>query len=176
MLNILAISGSLKANSNNTRLLHAIAGLAPENVQVTFYTGLAELPHFSPDLDTDDPPVSVTDWRAQLKNAAAVVICTPEYAYGMPGSLKNALDWTVSSDEFVDMPVAAISASPNLGGGKRARRSLSRTLTALSALVVRDASFSVPLIGKKLDADGQIRDPEFAQSLTAALEALLRVT
>jgi len=60
MLNILAISGSLKANSNNTRLLHAIAGLAPENVQVTFYTGLAELPHFSPDLDTDDPPVSVT--------------------------------------------------------------------------------------------------------------------
>ena len=172
---ILAVSGSLKANSSNTRLIHAIAALAADRAQATFYTGLADLPPFSPDLDTETPPEAVQHWRDLLKTADAVLICTPEYAYGMPGSLKNALDWTVSSGEFYDMPVAAISAAPNLGGGKRALRTLKWTLHALSALIVRKASFTVPLIGKKLDADGHIRDPAFAETLHTALAALIAI-
>ena len=111
-MHILAISGSLQATGTITTLVRAIVALAPENMACTIYNGLADLPHFSPDRDGDDPPASVKNLRALLQEADGVLICTPEYAYGMPGSLKNALDWTVSSGEFVNKPVAALGASP----------------------------------------------------------------
>ncbi len=175
-MQVLAISGSLKSTSTNTLVLQVAASVAPANVQFNFYEGLADLPHFSPELDTDTPPASVQHWRGQLRDADALMICTPEYAYGMPGSLKNALDWIVSSGEFVGKPVSAMSTSPNTGGGARAHQSLVLTLTALSAHIVEDASLIVPLVCSKLDAQGNVIDPAFAHKLKAVVDALLRVT
>jgi len=88
------------------------------------YGGLDDLPHFSPDRDGDDPPRSVGRLRELLRTADGVLIGTPEYAFGVPGALKNALDWTVSSGEFDGKPVAAISASPLYTGGAKAHASL----------------------------------------------------
>src|SRR5262249_37658099 len=99
-MKILAISGSLRAGSTNTALLRATASLAPKGVEVLLFDGLRELPHFSPEIDGDDSPAPVVHLRESLAAADAVLICTPEYAFGMPGSLKNALDWCVSSAEF----------------------------------------------------------------------------
>ena len=100
LLRIIAISGSLRAVSSNTALLRAASGLAPQEVEVTLYENLAELPHFNPDLEGAEPR-SVTDFRSLLHSSDAVLISSPEYAHGVPGALKNALDWLVSSGELV---------------------------------------------------------------------------
>ena len=170
-MTILALAGSLRAASSNAALVRAIADLAPEGIAVEVYDGLGDLPLFSPDIDADDPPPSVADLRARVAAADAVVVCTPEYAYGMPGALKNGLDWLVSSGELYRKPVAALSASPSPQGGERALGWLRQTLTALDAAVPEGASFPVPLVKQKLDGD-RVSDPKTAAQLRSALEHL----
>ena len=173
-MHILAISGSLQATGTITTFVRAILALAPENMTCTRYDGLADLPHISPDRDGDDPPTSVKDLRSSLRAADGVLICTPEYAYGMPGSLKNALDLIVSSGEFVNKPVAALSASPYPTGSERAHTSLLLTLTALNATVPEGATLTVPLVRTKMDASGAVSDAATAQALRSVLDALAR--
>ncbi len=173
-MKILAISGSLRTGSSNTALLRALATLAPENMEIRIYEAVADLPHFNPEMDDKASPETVLDLRAQLKSADAVIICTPEYIHGMPGSLKNLLDWTASSGDFVDKPVAALSASPSYAGGEKAHVSLVSTLKVLSAKVVEDTSLIVPFIRKKMNANGEITDPELEQELRSVLAALKR--
>ena len=95
-LRLLAISGSLRASSSNTALLRAPQALAPEGVEVEVYDGLADLPFFDPGLDLDPnsyrAPEPVLRLRAAIAAAQGLIFCTPEYAFGMPGVLKNALD------------------------------------------------------------------------------------
>ncbi|HEX4205171.1 MAG TPA: NADPH-dependent FMN reductase [Ktedonobacteraceae bacterium] len=171
-MHILAISGSLRASSTNSVLVQATAALAPANMKITIYDGLADIPHFSPDLDTEDAPASVSNLRKLLQEVDGVLICTPEYAFGVPGTLKNALDWTVSSGEISGKPVAAISASSLWSGGDKAHASLLLTLTALGARVPAGAKLMVPSVNKKLNANGEVSDLETKQALEAVLAAL----
>ena len=101
-LRVLAVSGSLRARSSNTELLRALASSAPPSVRVALYDGLAHLPPFNPDLDEDGAvlPVPVQRLRALVDVADTVVICSPEYAHGVPGVLKTSLDWLVSGFEM----------------------------------------------------------------------------
>lgn len=99
-MQVLAISGSLRVASTHSRLVRALALVAPVDFRVSIYEGLAGLPHFNPDLDTDPPDPAVGAFRDRLRDADAVVISSPEYAHGVPGSLKNALDWVVGSGEL----------------------------------------------------------------------------
>src|SRR5215467_16293851 len=145
-MRILAISGSLRADSSNKSALQAAAWLAPPGVEIILYDGLSRLPHFNPDLDSEDPLAPVADWRAQLRASDGVLISCPEYAHGVPGSLKNALDWVVGTGEFVSKPVALINTSPR---AFHAQASLRETLTTMSAQVAPDACIEVPLLGKK---------------------------
>jgi NAD(P)H-dependent FMN reductase len=172
-MRILAISGSLRAVSSNTVLLRAAAALAPEGVEVTMYYGLAGLPHFNPDLDTtlDDPglPAAVRALRRQVAAADAVLISSPEYAHGVPGSLKNALDWLVGGSEIPDKPVALLNASPR---STHARASLAETLRTMSAVVVDGSPFAAPIAGRGLDESGAVADPEVAAAIHAVLAAL----
>ena len=170
-INILAISGSLRPNSSNNAIINIIAGMAPESVTITTYHGLASLPHFNPDLDNDTPPASVAELRGLLKHADGVLISTPEYAFGVPGSLKNALDWTVSSGEFVDKPVALVTASSR---GQDAHASLLLTLVAISAKVDEGATLLIPFIRSKVNNEGQITDAEVLSSLQKVFAALLK--
>jgi len=173
-VHILAISGSLQATGTITTFVRALVALAPAEMECTLYGGLADLPPFSPDRDSDPPPASVGDLRGLLHDADGVLICTPEYAYGMPGSLKNVFDWIVSSGEFVNKPVAALSASPYPTGGERAHASLLLTLTAVNAAVVEGATLTVPLVRTKMDANGAVSDPATEQALRSVLNALAR--
>src|SRR5262245_21657419 len=102
-MKILAISGSLRAHSSNAAILRAMAALAPPDVDIELYEELGRLPHFNPDLDQEGAvaPRPVADFRRRLAAADGVVICSPEYAHGTPGSLKNGLDWLVSVIELV---------------------------------------------------------------------------
>lgn len=171
-MRILGVSGSLRTGSSNTALLRAVAALASEGMEILIAPPLDGLPHFNPDLDGENPPSPVRAWRALLESADGVFICSPEYAHGIPGVLKNALDWDVSSGKLVHKPVALINASPNHLGAAKAQASLAQTLTAMSAKVIKQAAVSVPAVYKKLDAEGRLTDPETARALRASVAAL----
>jgi NAD(P)H-dependent FMN reductase len=170
---ILAISGSLRARSSSTEVLRAAAILAPAPARVVLFEGLADLPHFNPDLDGEGatPPAPVLALRRQVAAADALLICSPEYAHGVPGSLKNALDWLVSGPEIVHKPIGLLDASSR---GAHARASLAETLRTMSTVLVPGASVTVPLDGRRIDAAGIASDPGLAALLRPALEALVR--
>jgi len=172
-VNILALSGSLRAESTNARLLRAAALLAPPGAAdfVYYDQQIGGLPHFSPDLDNDGtiPPAPVAEFRKLLAQADAILICCPEYAHGVPGAFKNALDWIVSSGEFTDKPVALIMASA--GGAEQARAALSPTLKVMGANLVFERS--LVMRRNHLDAAGNITDATMAGIVKDALLALL---
>src|SRR5262245_41735288 len=94
-LYLLAISGSLRTASSNTTLLHTCRAIAPANITIALYDRLGDLPYFNPDLDGEaaTPPAAVGELRAQIGQADGLLLSSPEYAHGVPGVLKNALDW-----------------------------------------------------------------------------------
>ncbi|WP_218081697.1 NADPH-dependent FMN reductase [Anthocerotibacter panamensis] len=169
MIRILAISGSLRRISSNTKLLQAACTLAPEGIEITVYRGLGGLPHFNPDLEGAEPP-SVLDFRTQIQTSDGVLISSPEYAHGVPGVLKNALDWLVGSGELVGKPVALLQASPR---AVYAQASLNEIITVMDARIVAEASRTLPLIGQKLDEAGLVAHPETSSVLHAVIEALV---
>lgn len=171
IINIAAISGSLKSTSSNTNILRAIVKIAPENVVVSLVEGLDRLPHFNPENEAEIE--YLTNFRQQLKNADGIIFSTPEYAYGVPGVLKNALDWLVSSGELYHKPVAAISASPVFSGGEKALTSLLLTLSALGTNTNEASSLSIANIKNKMSESGEITDPGTLQSLKSVFDDLL---
>jgi len=167
---ILAISGSLRKGSSNHAILNFLAKLVPDHVEYQIYDGLALLPHFDQDLDGDIPPETVVQFRKLLFEADGIIICTPEYAYGVPGSLKNALDWTVSSGSFVDKPTLLITASL---GGESAHAAMQLILGALSANVLKEAALLIQFVRSKIDGGGNIIDLETVNYLKTAFNSLV---
>jgi NAD(P)H-dependent FMN reductase len=164
-IHILAISGSLRQVSSNTALLRAAIALAPPGVEIRLYGGLGDLPHFNPDLEDHEPP-AVTNLLAQVRWADGLLISSPEYAHGVPGAMKNALDWLVGGEEFIYKPVALLNASPR---SHHAQDSLAETITTMSGRLVREASVAVPLLGTRLDETGIVAHPELAELVRKAL-------
>jgi len=175
-MNIFAISGSVRAQSANSDILKAIATLLPPDIDYHIYGGLETLPHFNPDNNGELSPAPVNDFRAQLQAADAVIICTPEYAFNLPGVLKDALDWIVSSGEFTGKPTAVISASPLATGGEKALASLLQTLRIMGALCPDELTMAIPFVKKKIDAQGTITDNVTIQQLATLLQRLLQCT
>ncbi|SDN09278.1 NAD(P)H-dependent FMN reductase [Fictibacillus solisalsi] len=171
---ILAISGSLREKSLNSALLRSVLSMVPLQATILNDHEMAQLPHFNPDLDGNEMNTPVAQWRRLLKEADGVLICTPEYAKGVPGCLKNALDWVVSSGELVNKPVAVICASPHPDGGAAAFASLLGTLKMMGASVVEGGTLTVPFINKKLGEDGEIKDAELKVHIENLLNALFQ--
>jgi chromate reductase, NAD(P)H dehydrogenase (quinone) len=167
MSRILAISGSLRSQSSNSTLLRAAASLAPAGISIDVYTGLGGLPHFNPDLEGAEPQ-TVLEYRRQLQTSQGVLISSPEYAHGVPGVLKNALDWVVGSGELVDKPVALLNASPR---STYAMASLRETITVMSAKIIEDATVTVPLPRRDMDEESIIADAAVSGILREALTA-----
>ncbi|NJL52227.1 MAG: NAD(P)H-dependent oxidoreductase [Hydrococcus sp. SU_1_0] len=165
-LQILAISGSLRTISSNLAGLQAAKILAAPAIDITLYTGLANLPHFNPDLDCEPFPQEVIALRQQIQSSEGIIISIPEYAHGVPGSFKNALDWLVSSSEFPGKPVAVINTNPR---ATIALSSLREILVTMSAQIIEPANLTLNLAGKGLDAAGIIADAELSTALRKAL-------
>jgi chromate reductase len=168
-MKVVAISGSLRRASSNLSLVRAAARYAPEGMEVVAYQGLGDLPHFNPDLDVSPAPPAVAALRSLLKSADAVLISSPEYAHGVPGALKNALDWLVSSGELGNKPVALMNTSV---GGEHAQAALAATLAVMEAKVVIDASLAGVFLKNKIDEQGNITNPELIGTVRARLRAL----
>lgn len=168
-MKILAVSGSLRAASSNAVLLRALPLVSPPETAFTFRAPLDSLPYFNPDAEEAGPPPEVARWRGEIRDHAALVICSPEYAHGVPGVLKNALDWLVGGVEITGKPIAVLQTSlPST----LAHASLLETLRVMGANVVAKASIPVPLRGRKLDERGIASDPVLSAELRAAMAAL----
>ena len=152
---IQAICGSTRARSTNLDLIRSMQTLATDFFDIVVLDGLSEVPHFNPDLDTADPPKAVTTFRKQLREADGILICTPEYAMGVPGTLKNAIDWTVSSCEFSQKPTALVTASSM---GQKGHAALLETLKIIEADISEQTQLLIPFIKTKMGDHGGIKD------------------
>ncbi len=169
---VLAISGSLRRASINTAALEALARLAPEGVSVLVYRDLAKLPPFNPDEDVEDEPKPepVETFRQLVGASDAIVIVAPEYAHGLPGPLKNALDWLVASETFAGKRVALINASPR---AFHAQADLREILSTMAARLMPEAFATLPLTGKTVTAAEVLADATCVRRLKESLEALV---
>ncbi|KAF0205332.1 MAG: NADPH-dependent FMN [Gallionellaceae bacterium] len=162
-MNILALSGSLRAASENIRLLRAMARLAPAGMEVVVYPGLGELPLFNPDIEFPNPP-AVAALREAINAADAVVIASPEYAHGVTAVIKNALDWMVGNESFVNKPVALLNTAPR---ATHAYLALRETVTMMSANVIDAACITLaqPITGMSEDEIEQLHAAELVEIL-----------
>ena len=142
---LFALSGSIRKDSTNSALLRAAREAAPQDVAFTLYEGLGLLPIFSPDL-AEQPPAIVTELRAALAASDGLLISAPEYAHGVPGGLKNLLDWVVGWGELAETPVALWQASVY---GDHAKAALAEILKTMSLRIVPEAGLTLHLRGKK---------------------------
>ena len=154
-MKILAFSGSLRKNSYNTALLKSAISIAPPNMDISLFQLTGEIPLFNPDVHEKSVSDSVLKFREAIMQSDAILISTPEYAHGIPGALKNALDWVVSSSEIVLKPIAVFSVSTSELGGFRATAALIQVLSAMNTNVVIDATLSVPFAKTKFDESGK---------------------
>ncbi|HTK48547.1 MAG TPA: NADPH-dependent FMN reductase [Gemmatimonadaceae bacterium] len=169
-MHVLAISGSLRAGSSNTAVLEAARLLAPAGVAVSLYDGLAALPAFDPDVEeSGDLPRAVRELRRRVAESDALMVCSPEYAHGFPGSLKNLLDWLVGSVDFPGTPVALVAASER---SVHAQAQLAEVLRTMSARLVPAEAVVVPLPGRSTDAAAIAADARLAGVLRDVLAGL----
>jgi chromate reductase len=164
---ILIVPGSLRNNSSSYKLIPAVSKHLPAGYILTVFEGTGHLPHFN---DADEPSDVVVKWRKTIADSEAVIFITPEYAYGVPGTLKNALDWIVGSGELVNKPTVLITAAT---GGEHAHQSLLATLGALTAPPAPGCDLLISFIRSKLDEQGNIKDPELELKLGEVVKALI---
>jgi chromate reductase, NAD(P)H dehydrogenase (quinone) len=175
-VHVLGISGSLRRDSHNTRLLRAAAETLPSGVELVIFDGLAELPPFNEDADAEPVDEPVDRVRRAIADADAVLIATPEYNASVPGVLKNAIDWAsrpFPDNSLRDKPVAVIGASTGLFGAVWAQADLRKVLHHAGARVV-DRELPVGLADHAFDGDGSLADPDQERRLAELLDVLSR--
>lgn len=166
-MKILGVSGSLREASTNTRLLVAAGRLVPLDVELRVTSSVGRLPLFTPDAQTTDTHV-LHEWVEEVRAANGIVVSTPEYAGGYPGALKNAFDWLVGTDAFVNKPFMLLKASPR---SILAQETFAKVLETMSGVHMESATATVPLLGTKLDVPEILENPEFAETIR---ESMLR--
>jgi chromate reductase len=175
-MKILGISGSLRAASYNTALLHAAAEMMPVGVELELYDDLESLPPYNEDRDTDLPPAEVKRLRNAIADADAVLFATPEYNTTMPGQLKQVVDWASRphgpDSTLWGKPVAAMGASITDYGAMWAQDHLRRALGIAGARVL-DTELAVANADERFDGDGRLTDAETRERLAELVEGLL---
>ena len=172
-MKILAISGSLRVNSYNSLIIKTIKDM---DKTVEIYKDLENLPFYNPDIDIhtltkDDSPMIVQKFRKSISSSDAIIISTPEYAFEIPGVLKNALDWLVSSGELDNKPIAIISASTSAMGGDKANDVLKNLVGVLTGNKKQELTLTVSRVNKKIE-NGKIIDEKLIEELDNLLNKL----
>lgn len=175
---IVLVSGSLRRGSTNGAVLRTASAVAPARVTTVPYDGVGRLPHFNPDDDREGEAVhpAVADLRAAVREADALLVCTPEYAGALPGALKNLLEWTVGDAGTYGKPVAWINAAGPAAptGGRDAHDSLRKVLGYVGADIVEAACSRIPVTRDAVGADGTIADPSLREHIAETVSTLAR--
>jgi len=171
-MNLLAISGSVRKGSYNLALLRAMKEQCPKGSSVSIYDQIKEIPTFDPDIDDKDTPDSVRSFTSMMREYDGVIISTPEYAHGVPGALKNVLDWLVSSEVLILKPVIVTSVSTSGLGGVRSYSPLVMILSAMNSNVVIEGSMNVPNAKNKFDSSMKLTDELSKRSIDTLFLAM----
>ena len=174
-INLLGLSGSLRSGSFSTAILETLAENAPAGVALTLHS-LADVPLYNQDLDTEAPLPAVAALRNAIAAADGVVIATPEFNYGLPGVVKNALDWAsrpYGAAALIGKPVVTMSSSPAFTGGVRAQAQLNETLLAIGARLVVRPQVVIGEVHAKVQ-DGRLTDKASLDFALAAVADLVR--
>jgi chromate reductase, NAD(P)H dehydrogenase (quinone) len=177
-MKILGISGSLRRDSYNTKLLRVAEELLPPEVDFVLYQGVKDVPPYDEEDDVQPAPMAVAALRSAIGEADAVLFATPEYNSSVPGSLKNALDWVsrpVATNPLRNKPVAVVGASTGAFGAVWAQAELRKILAAIGARVV-DAEVAVGHAPTRFDEAGRLEDEGLQDQLQETVEALLAET
>jgi chromate reductase len=177
-MKVLAISGSLRRDSYNAKLLQAAAELLPDDVGPELWDGLKAVPPYDEDDDVEPAPAAVTELRDAIADADAILFATPEYNHSVPGQLKNALDWAsrpLATNPLRNKPVAVVGASIGAFGAVWAQAELRKVLAATGARVV-DGEVAVGHAHERLGPDGRLEDEALREQLAEVVAALVAVT
>ncbi len=172
--NIFAIIGSAGKNSANQKLVDRFADLSKDIFNLVIYNDLKALPHFDPELSTDNPPQLIVDFRKAIHEADGILICTPEYVFSIPSGLKNALEWCVSTTVFSDKPVGLITASAD---GQKGHEELKLIMKTIVSKFTDQTTLLIHGIKGKINDKGEITDNKTSEDLTRfehAFEALIK--
>lgn len=172
---LLGISGSLRRDSFNTRLLARAGSQAPNGIRFETFDQLGELAHFSQDLENNTPTM-VSALRAAIESADMLLVASPEYNSAMPGVLKNALDWAsrpAGRSVLADKPAAVLGASPGRFGAVRAQAEVRKVLSAIGADVL-DSEFPLARAHQAFDSEGRLRDSDLDAALAEFVATLAR--
>ena len=167
---ILAISGSTRKHSSNEAFLKWIAEVHQDILEVQIYDGIDKLPHFNPDMTGDNCPAVVQEFQKLITDSDGVLICTPEYVFSLPGSLKNAIEWNVATTIFSNKPVATIVASAS---GEKAFESLNLIMTTIESKLPESSRLLIRGAKGKVDKDGKISDKTTMAELDTLVESLI---
>jgi chromate reductase len=177
-MKVLGISGSLRRDSHNTKLLRAAGELLPSFVEFEVWEGLKAVPPYDEEDDVQPAPPAVAALRVAVAEADALLISTPEYNSSVPGQLKNAIDWLsrpLATNPLRNKPVAVIGASTGAFGAVWAQAELRKVLGATGARVV-DADVALGHAPTKFDEEGTLVDVELREQLGETVETLLAET
>jgi chromate reductase, NAD(P)H dehydrogenase (quinone) len=165
---ILAIIGSTRADSSNLRLVKKIVELTKDIFTFTLFETISELPHFNQDLDKEILQTKIVEFRQQIIDSDAVIICTPEYVFSMPGSLKNAIEWCVSTTIFSLKPVGLITAAAS---GDKAHEELQLVMKTIEAKFTVETTLLIKGIKGRFDQHGNLIDQETIEKLNKFIKA-----
>jgi chromate reductase len=170
--NILAIIGSASTNSTNLKLVETIARLTKNEFNVTIYNELKKLPHFDPELSTDNPPKEILEFRQSIEEADGIIISTPEYVFSIPSGLKNAIEWCISTIIFSDKPTGLITASAS---GEKGHEELQLIMKTAMAKFTNETTLLIQGVKGKFNTQGNISDEETKKQLGYFIEAFLKL-
>ena len=173
MKNIFAINGSASDHSSNQKLLENFAELTKDFFSLTIFNDLKKLPHFDPELSVDNTPKIILDFRHSIETADGIIICTPEYVFSIPGGLKNAIEWCVSTTIFSGKPTGLITASAN---GIKGHEELQLIMKTIMATFTPDTTLLIQGVKGKINEEGQITDNKTKDELEKFSSAFKNLT
>lgn len=170
--NILAIIGSASSNSANLKLVEKIASLKENEFNVTIFNDLKSLPHFDPELSTDNPPKIIAEFRNAIEKSDGIIICTPEYVFSIPSGLKNAIEWSISTTIFSNKPCGLITASAS---GQKGHEELQLIMTTAMAKFTNDTTLLIQGVKGKFDEKGNLTDFETLKQLDFFINSFINL-
>lgn len=169
---ILAIIGSTRKNSSNENIVKYLSKHFTSQCDIEIFNTIASLPHFNPDVEKEVAPESVITFRSKIEAADGVIICTPEYVFSLPGALKNAIEWTVSTTVFTDKPLALITAAAS---GEKAHESIQLIMGTLMGKFVSESCLLIKGVKGKLNSStGEITDSATEDLLDQTMQSFLK--